>query len=388
MLEEGYNFHPSHNDHISASWHWKQSMIGDLSIKIIQYSSYNDNNNIKNNNYKPWKWRYVITSSWMIEWNKMAEIEPNLYFEFLLNDNGINEELILSLWQKPILYLIFTIIFLSSCTALSKPCFTFLSLIINKINIKSPSFIITLLNIFKFFIIPLLLIFTILIIINPLYDIFINEKIIPSSYPFKKGWLLAIQYFYIITCLKFILICFIMYWFGNIYHPKQFKIKLFDYLQLKLFSFNNLSRIRYKTSYSCDIEMGIYHHHHHKSRNKNKNKNKNTQQWFMKIILKFQNLKLYILHNILLKYFNILLLIIFKWCLSYLFCIIIIIWTIWILRFNDLHELRIIIGCEFIISLIWLLYSSINSYCHFFIYPQIRKYGDKYYDSNAFQKGI
>ncbi len=51
-----------------------------LSIKITQCSSYN-NYNIE---YKPWKWRYVLFSGWMIQFNKYANIKPNLYFQFLL----------------------------------------------------------------------------------------------------------------------------------------------------------------------------------------------------------------------------------------------------------------------------------------------------------------
>lgn len=133
VLENGYNFHPSHNDHISASWHWKNT-LNHLSIKIIQYSSYSVavGTPIDHNLYKPWKWRFAAFSGWMMEWNEFAEQEPNLYFDFLLKGDEANDELVYMLWQTPILYLVFIVILLSSCTAVSSPCFALFALLIDR----------------------------------------------------------------------------------------------------------------------------------------------------------------------------------------------------------------------------------------------------------------
>eukprot|EP01083_Nonionella_stella_P082048 226417_1 len=361
ILEEGYNFHPSHNDHISQHWHWKQSMKH-VSIKIIQYSSYFAHNN----EYKPWKWRYVLFSGWMIQWNRFADVEPNLFYQFLLKE----DEVILSLWQTPVLYFFFIIIFLSTLTLLSTPCFRMVSFMLQRV---STAWIIIL---YKWSICPLLLVWSAWIIVHPLHRVFVGDAIIPQTYPFISGWILAAQYCYFTSCFEFIVMCYVMYWCGNVYHPIQFKIKWFDYLQLQLFK---IKRNRTKKDYYYDIESGYRGH------GVSSNRGGVSSNRFMRMIFKCQDLSDRLQH-IVFKYCSILVLIALKWCVSYLSCIVIVLWTIWILRFNDWYELKFIVGGELLICAIWLIYSSIQVYCQCFIYPQIKKFGEKYYDSDAFHK--
>lgn len=146
-------------------------------------------------------------SGWMIEWNVYAAIKPNLYFEFLLNGQQSNDELIWSLWQTLMLYLIFIIILLSAITASNAPCFNLFGFIINKLSKQWPGFINMILNTYKWYVLPMLLIWSILIIINPIKHIFVDQEIIPSSYPFKKGNNLRISF----LCYNEIMCCIILH---------------------------------------------------------------------------------------------------------------------------------------------------------------------------------
>ncbi len=71
-------------------------------------------------------------------------------------------------YEKPILCLFFSIISMSTITALSKPIFNLLLIFINKLNQSYPICNNFILNIYKWLIFQILLIYIIYIIIQPI----------------------------------------------------------------------------------------------------------------------------------------------------------------------------------------------------------------------------
>ena len=398
VLENGYNFHPSHNDHISASWHW-QNPLEHLSIKIIQYSSYSVTvgTATDHNLYKPWKWRMAAFSGWMMEWNEFAEQEPNLYFDFLLFGDEDTEELIYMLWQTPLLYLLFMVILLSSCTAVSSPCFALCALLIDSFTASWPTLMASLLMIHRVAICPVVALWTLYLIARPIEQIFMSLEVIPESYPLTEGCLLSLQYCYLTTCSRFVTMCIVLYWIGKLYHPKRCRLQWPRFLQLSLFAFDpNLSRnILFRSSSSSYQQLNTpfspsrggsaaSKRWRYSQRRDDGNYKESS---FEDLILRLQQWRLHCLYDVALRYCSVLVLIAVQWCLLYMVWIVLMLSTIWILRWNDWNELKLIITAECVVALISLIYCSLGTCCQFFIYPQIRKYGERYYDAGSFTKG-
>jgi len=409
VLENGYNFHPSHNDHISASWHW-QSAMDHVHIKIIQFSS--DRSGGAHARYKPWKWRLAALSGWMMEWNAFAERSPNLYFEFLLHGDAANEELIYMLWHTPTLYLFFIVILLSAFTAVSAPCCALCAVLMDSVAAQWPSLMRSVIAMHRVVICPVVTLCTLYLIVRPIQRVFVDLDVIPEAYPLRKGCLLSLQYCYLTACYQFVAMCFVLYWLGALYHPKRCRLQWPRYLQLSLFAFdpsvcrsilyrsapnqaptprlspNQLTSVRIDSASPYSPTMTMSHSTSSSVRRKYSERGGDGKvSGFAELILRVHRWRFHVVHDVVLRYCSILVVIAVKWCLWYMACIVMLLSTIWILRWNDWHELRVIIGVECVVAVVWLTYCSLATGCQFFIYPQLRKFGERYYDLGTFAKG-
>lgn len=248
---------------------------------------------------------------------------------------------------------------------------------------------------------PVVALCTLYLVVHPIEQVFVDLEVIPESYPLTKGCLLSLQYCYLTTCYQFVAMCFVMFWIGTLYHPKRCKLQWPRFLQLSVFAFDpNLSRnFLYLQSPSKSTSRisprqlnavrndGTLSASAPSRRRKYSGRRDGKESSLEDLMMRLQHLRLHLLHDVLLRYCSVLVLIVVKWCLWYMVCIVLVLSTIWILRWNDWHELKVIITAECVAALMWLVYCSLGTCCQFFIYPQIRKYGERYHDSGSFAKG-